>query len=198
MEETETGFSVVLFDWQGTLFHDERDEVLSRIRASVTSIGQALDDADVMRLASQLGNAAEHPQVLSARERADCSAELHPAATCSRSDWLASATSSRLPSGAAQAMSLQPTRTPILQQVLRALRSPCVRIGVVSDIHYDVQPHFERHGLAECIDTFTLSCRTRVFSKIALQVLGTRPLRPSWLAIGPVEMAARFASALPR
>jgi len=93
---------------------------------------------------------------------------------------------------------------PDTPQVLRALRSRCVRIGVISDIHYDVQPHFERHGLAECIDAFTLSCQhgcqkpdARLF-QIALQVLGTRPLRPSWLAIGPVEMAARFASALPR
>jgi FMN phosphatase YigB (HAD superfamily) len=204
MEETETGFSVVLFDRQGTLFHDERDEVLSRIRASVTSIGQALDDADVMRLASQLGNAAEHPQVLAARERADCFAELHPAATLLElrlagfGDELALAIWSRDGDVAAT------HRYPDTPQVLRALRSRGVRIGVISDIHYDVQPHFERHGLAECIDTFTLSCQhgcekpdPRLF-QIALQVLGTRPLRPSWLAIGPVEMAARFASALPR
>jgi FMN phosphatase YigB (HAD superfamily) len=174
-----TGFSAALFDWRGTLFHDDSDA--DWIRASAASIGRPLDDAEVQHLVNQLGIAAEHPQVLAARERADCSAELHQAATLLEfqlagfDDELALAVWKRDGDlGASRPYSDTP-------QVLRALKSRGVRIGVISDIHYDLRPHFEHHRLADCIGTFTLSFQhgyqkpdPRLF-EIALQALGSRP-----------------------
>ena len=40
---------------------------------------------------------------------------------------------------------------------LEALRERGIKIGVVSDIHFDVRPHFEAAGCAGMIDAFTLS-----------------------------------------
>jgi len=38
--------------------------------------------------------------------------------------------------------------------VLHALNERGIRIGVVSDIHYDLRPHFENHGLAHLVHSF--------------------------------------------
>ncbi len=59
--------------------HDESDQ--DWIRASAASIGRTPSDDEVDHLAKRLGAAAEHPLVRTARERADCSVELHRAAT---------------------------------------------------------------------------------------------------------------------
>jgi hypothetical protein len=71
-------FRAVLFDWRGTLFHDESDA--EWIRASAASIGRSPSTGDADALAKMLGAAADHPEVLAARATADCSAELHRAA----------------------------------------------------------------------------------------------------------------------
>jgi putative hydrolase of the HAD superfamily len=42
-------------------------------------------------------------------------------------------------------------------RVLQSLKACGVRIGIVSDIHYDLRPHFEYHGLTHLIEAFTLS-----------------------------------------
>jgi hypothetical protein len=63
-------FRAVLFDWRGTLFHDE-DEA-DFIRASAASIGRTLTSDDVQALVDMLPLAAEHPAAVAARETADC------------------------------------------------------------------------------------------------------------------------------
>jgi hypothetical protein len=68
-------FRAVLIDWRGTLFHDEDDAAW--IRASAASIGQMLTTREVNVRVERLGDAADHPQVVAARQTADCSAELH-------------------------------------------------------------------------------------------------------------------------
>jgi hypothetical protein len=91
----------VLFDWRGTLFHDEED--VDWIRASAASIGRDLSVAQAMELLALVGTAGQHPDVIAARRRADCSVDLNRAATptrcpsntvsrnpirdCSRSRW---------------------------------------------------------------------------------------------------------------
>src|SRR5438552_2541564 len=56
-----------------------------------------------------------------------------------------------------------------------------IRIGVISDIHYDLRPIFEHYELAACIDAFTLSfqhgCQKpdQRLCEIALHALGARP-----------------------
>ena len=176
---TETGFSAVLFDWRGTLFHDESDQ--EWIRASAASIGRTPSDDEVDDLAKRLGAAAEHPFVRAAREHADCSVELHRAATLLElrlagfDDELALAVWKR--DGDVGATHPYPD-TP---RVLRELKARGIRIGVISDIHYHLRPIFEHYRLADCIDAFTLSfqhgCQKpdqRLF-EIALHALGARP-----------------------
>jgi hypothetical protein len=68
----------VPFDWRGTLFYDESDA--DWIGASAASIGRALSDAESTVLAGALSHASDHPDVLAARQPADCSLELHRAA----------------------------------------------------------------------------------------------------------------------
>ena len=175
----QNGFTAVLFDWRGTLFHDESDQ--DWIRASAASIGRTPSDDEVDHLAKRLGAAAEHPLVRTARERADCSVELHRAATLLElrlagfDDELALAVWKR--DGDVGATHPYPD-TP---RVLRELKARSIRIGVVSDIHYDLRPIFEHYKLADCIDAFTLSfqhgCQKpdqRLF-EIALHALGARP-----------------------
>jgi hypothetical protein len=71
-------FRAVLFDWRGTLFHDESD--IDWIRNSAAAIGRELSDDQVRALAERLPAAADHSEVVAARASADCSADLHRAA----------------------------------------------------------------------------------------------------------------------
>jgi hypothetical protein len=71
-------FRAVLFDWRGTLFHDEDDADF--IRASAASIGRTLTSAEVNALVERLPAAAERPEAIAAHATADCSPDLHRAA----------------------------------------------------------------------------------------------------------------------
>jgi FMN phosphatase YigB (HAD superfamily) len=151
------------------------------IRASAASIGRTLSDDEVNRLGKQLGRAADHPLVRAARERADCSPDLHRAATLVElglagfDDELALAVWKRDGDlGATHPYADTP-------RVLRELKGRGIRIGVISDIHYDLRPLFEHYELADCIDAFTLSfqhgCQKpdRRLFEIAVDALGARP-----------------------
>jgi FMN phosphatase YigB (HAD superfamily) len=172
-------FSAVLFDWRGTLFHDGSDA--DWIGASAASIGRELSEAEATVLARALGNVADDPRVIAARQRADCSLELHRAATLLElglagfDDELALAVWSR--DGDLTAS----VPYPDAPGVLRTLQARGVPVGVISDIHYDLRPHFVHHGLADFVDTFTLSfehgCQKpdpRLF-ELALASLGVQP-----------------------
>ena len=52
-----TAFRAVLFDWRGTLFHDE-DEA-DWIRASAASVGRRMTSSDMIALIEGLGPAAQ-------------------------------------------------------------------------------------------------------------------------------------------
>src|ERR1700716_1248261 len=71
-------FSVALFDSRGTLYPDA--DHYARIHTSAASIDQTLTTQEVNARVVMLGAAAEYPQVVAARQTADCSAELHRAA----------------------------------------------------------------------------------------------------------------------
>jgi FMN phosphatase YigB (HAD superfamily) len=148
-------YRAVLFDWRGTLFHDEDDGAW--IRASAASIGQTLTTHDVNARVEMLGAAAEHPQVVAARQTADCSAELHRAAVLLElrvagfDDALAHAICDRdgdlsatVPYADAPA-------------VLERLKACGLRVGIVSDIHYPLRAHFDHYGLGTFVDSYTLS-----------------------------------------
>jgi HAD superfamily hydrolase (TIGR01549 family) len=173
---TEPRFRAVLFDWRGTLFHDESDA--DWLRASAASIGRSLDEADAARLARAIGESERHPDVVAALTTSDCSRELNAAAVLLQlriagfDDELAHAVWRR--DGTVEASMPFPD-TP---SALRALKADGVRVGVVSDIHYDLRPTFDHYGLLEYVDAFTLSfehgCQKpdrRIF-ELALDALG--------------------------
>jgi len=148
-------FKAVLFDWRGTLFHDESDE--DWFRASAASIGRTLSDAEVAGFARALAASESHPDIVAARRGADCSVELRTAATLLQlrvagfDDELALAVLERDGNLAAS------FPYPDTAEVLRALKANGARVAVLSDIHYDVRPHFEAHRIADCIDAYVLS-----------------------------------------
>jgi putative hydrolase of the HAD superfamily len=169
-------FRAVLFDWRGTLFHDEDDA--QWIGASAAPIGRALPADDVNALVAMLGAAGEHPDVVAARPDADCSAELHRAAVLLElrlagfDDALAEAICDR--DGDLSATVPYPDAGAVLER----LKTRGVRIGIVSDVHYSLRPHFEHHGLASFVDSYTLSFEhgvqkpDRRLFQIALEQLG--------------------------
>jgi putative hydrolase of the HAD superfamily len=128
----------ILFDWRGTLFHDEED--VDWIRASAASIGRDLSVAQAMELLALDGTTGQHPDVIAARHRADCSVDLNRAATlfelrlAGYDDDLALAIWQR---DGSPGVSLPYTDVP---EVLAELKTCGMRIGVVSDIHYDLRP----------------------------------------------------------
>lgn len=152
-------FKAVLFDWRGTLFHDESDE--DWFRASAASIGRTLSDAEVAGLAQGLAASESHPDVAATRPRADCSVELHTAATLLQlrvagfDDELALAVLER------DGNLVASFPYPDAAEVLRALKARGARVAVISDIHYDLRPHFAAHGLADYIDAYVLSYQHR-------------------------------------
>jgi FMN phosphatase YigB (HAD superfamily) len=169
----------VLFDWRGTLFHDEDDAAW--IRASAASIGQTLTTQEVSARVEMLGGAAEHPQVVAACQTADCSAELHRAAVLLElrhagfDDALAHAICDR--DGDLRATVPYADAPAVLER----LKAVGLRIGIVSDIHYPLRPHFDHYGLGTFVDSYTLSFEhgvqkphPRLF-QIALEQLGATP-----------------------
>jgi phosphoglycolate phosphatase-like HAD superfamily hydrolase len=137
-------FQAVLFDWRGTLFHDE-DEA-DWIRASAASIGRTLTSAEVNALVEGLPPAAEHPEVIAAHRTADGLAGLHRAAVllglgmAGFDAELALACHDR--DGNLSASMPYPDTAP----VLNTLKNCGVRIGVIRDIHYHLARHFDHHG----------------------------------------------------
>ncbi len=150
-----SAFRAVLFDWRGTLFHDE-DEA-DWIRASAASIGRSMTSSDMIALVEGLGPAAEHPEVVAAHQTADCSADLHRAAVLLElrlagfDDQLAQACHDR--DGHLGASMPYPDTT----AVLKRLKVCGMRIGIVSDIHYQLAPHFDHYDLGQFVDSYTLS-----------------------------------------
>lgn len=144
----------VLFDWGDTLFAspDAPAVILDVARAA----GVALDRAAARALWDELWDAGK-----SAEEHAkgrDLSREAHErvwTALFARAD-------ARIPdlSRALYRRVMDPRGwTPYsdTRPALEALRDRGVRIGIVSNHAYDLRPIFATHGLAELIDSYTLS-----------------------------------------
>jgi FMN phosphatase YigB (HAD superfamily) len=145
----------VLFDWRGTLFHDLDDE--EWVRLSAASIGRDLPNEEVRRINASIARAEGDPAVQAASARADNSREAHRAAslllfqTAGLDDELARAIYER--DGLLDA-SFPYTD---VAETLCELKARGARIAIVSDIHYDLRPHFRNHGLDGFIDAWAFS-----------------------------------------
>jgi FMN phosphatase YigB (HAD superfamily) len=151
-----SAFRAVLFDWRGTLFHDEPDA--DWILHSAASIGLNLASHEVDRMVAATDRAGADPRVVASRQRSDCSAELNRAAGRLLLEEVAG-----LPAELADAIWQRDgdfgATVPYVDTapVLKALKGRGHRIAIVSDIHYDLRPTFQHHGLHEYVDAYVLS-----------------------------------------
>ena len=149
------GLRGVLFDWRGTLFHDLSD--VEWVRASAASIGRVLAEHEICGIVEAIIQVEGDPTVAAALARADVSADAHRAAsllhlrTAGLDDDLALAIYER--DGMLDASFPYPDAA----GVLRELKARGCRIAVLSDIHYDLRPHFRHHQLDGLIDAWALS-----------------------------------------
>ncbi|MGW1129599.1 HAD family hydrolase [Streptomyces sp. NPDC002526] len=155
-----------LFDFSGTLFRIE--PVRSWLAATLAERGVRVDEAAFERYAAELeafgalpggSNPQRMPEELADDwPRRDASAELH------RAVYTGLARQVALPDpGLYDALydrHLRPDAWlpyPDAAEVLEGLRAAGVRIGVVSNIGWDLRPVFRAHGLDRYVDAYVLS-----------------------------------------
>ncbi len=155
MSERGVAKTAVLFDWRGTLFHDESNA--DWIRASASSIGRTVTDDEIAAISAAITRAEADPAIGLTRQRADASAEAHRESVLRQfkfaglDEELSHAIYAR--DGCVDASFPYPDAP----GVLRALKAGGCRVAVVSDIHYDLRAHFEHHGLREFVDAWVFS-----------------------------------------
>ncbi|MEU8508131.1 HAD-IA family hydrolase [Streptomyces brevispora] len=156
----------VLFDFSGTLFRIE--SVRSWLAAALAELGLSVDEAAFDRYATELEAACAlpggptAPRVPEALAEAwasrDESAHLHRVAYTGLARQVA------LPDPGLYDALYERHRTPVAwapypdaAEVLGALAGSGIRIGVVSNIGWDLRPVFRAHGLDAFVDAYVLS-----------------------------------------
>ena len=145
----------VLFDWRGTLFHDLADEAW--IRAAAHRIKRGIDAATVARLAAELREVTRRPEIQAAEARSNVSTAAHHAFALA---YFGAAGLDPELAESLWAIDGDAELTipyPDVAGVFARLSVAGIRVAVVSDVHYDIRPHFKRHSLARYIDAWALS-----------------------------------------
>jgi putative hydrolase of the HAD superfamily len=183
--------TAVLFDFSGTLFRIESTD--SWLRAVLDEAGLPLTEAESTRAARELENVGALPggvaprvpmpdQLAALWAIRDESAELHRAAYTGLSRLVA------LPDPALHDALYDRHMLPAAWQpypdaaeVLHTLRERGIKVGVVSNIGWDLRPVFRAHGLDPYVDVYVLSYEhgiqkpdPRLF-KTACTALGVEP-----------------------
>ena len=150
-------FDAVLFDFRGTLFNIQDDPTW--IKCASARIGRHFSDDETAALCRHLDDTlVGRPDIAAALERCDTSLAVHREtllslfAAAELDDELAHAIWSYDHEDPAANYPFPDTET-----VMRTLHEHGLRVAVVSDIHYDIRAHFERHGLADYVDAYVLS-----------------------------------------
>lgn len=156
-----TGYEGVLFDFSGTLFRLEPDPAWF---AGLTGAdGRALDDADQRELLHRMTVPVGEPVPMDDEARRswharDLSSTDHRAAylhVLEHSGVADEAERERLYGEFSNPLNW--TVYPDTEVVLRAARDAGLKVGVLSNIGYDIRPAFEREGIADLVDEFVLS-----------------------------------------
>lgn len=156
----------VLFDFSGTLFRIE--SVRSWLAATLAERGVSVDEAAFERYAKELETAGALPGGPSPQRLPDAlaavwatrdeSAELHRAAFTGLARQVALPDEGLYDALYDRHVTPEAWRPyPDAAQVLASLRAAGVRIGVVSNIGWDLRPVFRAHGLDTYIDAYVLS-----------------------------------------
>lgn len=151
------------------------------VEHALAAIGREVDPATVAGLVESLWLMVELPEFEEAERWIDCSAETHRATSMRIFEQAG------LDSDLADALhevDFDPLSHPIYPDVkatLAAIRDMGVKIGVVSDIHFDIRPDLAAENVAELIDACVLSFEhgiqkpdARMF-RLALDELNVEP-----------------------
>jgi HAD superfamily hydrolase (TIGR01549 family) len=147
--------NAVLFDWRWTVFADEDDRTW--IRNSAASVGRELSDDELVAMIDRLRKAEAQPHIAAALAACDTSLEVNRTAmlalyqAAGLDDELAVAVWER--DGHPDSSFPYEDTRPVFEQ----LRQHDCKIGIVSDIHYDIREHFRRHDLDRYVDAYILS-----------------------------------------
>ncbi|RFU84047.1 HAD family hydrolase [Streptomyces triticagri] len=181
----------VLFDFSGTLLRIE--PTVSWLRATLDRTGIALDDAEFDRCARELEAVGALPgsthSPVVPESIADVWATRDESAARHRAAYLALVRQVQLPAPelaeALYARHMTPAAWhpyPDTREVLTGLHRRGVRVGVVSNIGWDLRPVFREHGLAPYVDTYVLSYELGVqkpdprLFELGCEGLGTDPV----------------------
>jgi FMN phosphatase YigB (HAD superfamily) len=145
-----TAIRAVLFDWRGTLVVTLEDE--QWVERALRLARRPVQDHDVGRIVASVRTAKEAVKRQIAWDRIDCDAGFHRAAH----DRLF--TAAGLDAELADALYVvesdhrcNPFATDA-SGALTTLKSRGVKIGILSDIHFDIRPAFTHQGLCELVD----------------------------------------------
>lgn len=148
----------VLFDFSNTIFHCV--DTVTWLRATAEKVGAAMGIDDATRLKIELEAAWHLPGVIAAQAARDTSEQAHRDAVLA---WVG-AVPALAPLAAALNDQLRHPDSWIpyddTAPVLAAVRARGLRVGVVSNIGWNIRPYFSRHGLE--IDAVALSCEVGV------------------------------------
>lgn len=177
----------VLLDWVGTLIVPKwgPDQVGPKggawIEGALRCLGRDASPSEVSRLSAALEVAIGDPEVARAMTGADASVESYRAgfrcwaSAAGIDEALMAALYAELPEPDVDlfAVDVEPT--------LATLKAAGVRVAVVSDVHFDIRPWFEKAGLDAYVDRFVLSFEHGVCKpdpaifRLALDELGVAP-----------------------
>jgi FMN phosphatase YigB (HAD superfamily) len=167
----------VVFDWRGTLVSELAPEGWAR--EALRRAGRAHDDHAVTTLLQDIRKAAGQPNRLQS-PHGNTSAERH------RETYYTVFTDAGLDSELADslfAVDSDPSYNIFAVDIGRTLDSLIkkgCKIGVISNIHFDIRPTFAEPQLLDSIDTFVLSGEQGIqkpdpaIFRLALDLLGTR------------------------
>jgi HAD superfamily hydrolase (TIGR01549 family) len=143
----------VIFDWRGTLVATPTD--LEWCRLALARVGRPADGDSAQRLLRQIEDAPAAERLYA--DGVDANASVH------RETYFSVFADAGLDSEVAEALytlesdaSLNPFAEDAAE-TLANIKGAGVRIGVLSDIHFDIRPAFATAGLDGFIDAFVLS-----------------------------------------
>jgi HAD superfamily hydrolase (TIGR01549 family) len=176
----------VLFDWRGTLVVTA--PLSAWVEQALQRVGRDSSADEVDGIEAALVAAMEHPDLQQAWDRADESAWVHRE-TYARLFRVAGLDDDL--AEALYAVESNPAYNPFADDVadtLKSLQVAGVRVGIFSDIHFDLRPVFAEAGLADLVDCFVLSFEQGVqkpnpqIFRVALDRLDVEP--PDALMVG--------------
>lgn len=203
-EPADARVKTVLFDFSGTLFDDTGVLDPAALVAAAERHHVPLDEQEAADVIRRTLRHVDSPEGLKAREGCDLSQEAH------RSVW-STLIAEAGPFGPELTEALYECLTdpdawhpyPDTVPVLTTLRDKGVRLGVLSNIGWDIRPAFDRVGVLESLHSVVLSCEHGVAKPdpalfaLACERLGADPGQVLYVGDDPVKDGAAVRAGLP-